>query len=233
MGRSYLAQSRSDRSITSTIVPSTIVRFPADSAAARSQHAMAASAAADALADLSADTSQSSHDSEEDESNDSECSDDEDDDSILTGTFGSRFKRFCWALCCACFDCCCRCVHLRKKIRQAECCLCCRTSRPSDHPLQLTGVSRGAIKELTSLQEYQYPPGCWGATVRRAHITRAKWIRFRNYIRSTLEFAENGNPVYSFHILLKKDNWDSFLLFGAKPIHYAYQKFSLVWHKDP
>ena len=198
MGRSYIAQSRSDRSITSTIVPSTVVRFPADSAAATSQRVVAGAAdvSADVSADLSADSLHFGHDSEEEESSDSECSDDEDDDSILTGTFESRFRRFCWALSCAFFDCCCRCVHIRKKIRQTRCCQNCmrRTRKQSDHPLQPTGVSRGAIKDLTSFQEYQYTPGCWGSTPRRNRITRrAKWIRFRNYVRDTLEFAENGN----------------------------------------
>ena len=172
IGKSYLAQSRSDRSINSTIVPATTVRIP-----------------------TSADPGIRS-DSEYEESSSSVTetgSDDEDeeDDSVLTGTFSTRIQRFCWALCCACCDCCCRCIYLRKKTRDSECCRlsCLSRSKAQDPALSLQHIpSCGAT---TSTQD-QEPKGCWPATVRWVSSIHAKWVRFRNCVRDKVEFAEHG-----------------------------------------
>ena len=197
---SYLAQSQSDRSLCST--PATLrlsdslthERSTSRTSRKRpagddSKRETSFSCSSNSSSEENIGEGQSSHTYSDSDSGDENDEDDEDDDSIITGGLGTRLERFCWALCCACSDCCrCRDPCLN--------CLCCRSRAISRHEsVELSGIeigtNGGLINDNLSSLNKPYSGKC-EKCVSCIIRTWKQWIRLRTYFRDTVEFAENG-----------------------------------------
>ena len=130
---------------------------------------------------------QSSHSCSESESGDEDNDVDDDDDSSITGGVGSRLRRFCWALCCACSDCC-RCRD------PCSNCWCCRSrtiARDESGEHSAIEIENGVLMHdnISALnKDSRKCENCVSCIER----TWKRWIRLKTYFRDTVEFAENG-----------------------------------------
>ena len=124
--------------------------------------------------------------------NENEDDDDEDDDTTITGALGSRLHRFCWALCCACSDCC------RCKEPSCSRCSCCRTRNFTRDELSGIEIENDVLmldNDNVNKDNRGKCKSCVGCLQR----TWTRWIRLKVYVRDKVEFAENGkNTIYKF-----------------------------------
>ena len=137
----------------------------------------------------SAHTCSDSYGSEDEDGN----GEDEDDDnaSVLTGTFGSRLKRFCWALCCAGSDCC-RCTLFK-----CSKCSCCRSRIKGEGINELGEGEFGGVEidngvlmhENDSGANAEKPGNCCSNWLKQ---TWSRWTTLKKAVCDYLEFAENG-----------------------------------------
>ena len=199
---SYLSQSQSNRSICST--PSASLRLPPFSShdtrngshkkkESGDENKRTASFSGSSYSNSLDDNGeyQSSHtcsNSASDDDIDDDLDDDEDeDDSTITGALGSRLHRFCWALCCACSDCC------RCKEPCSNCCSCCRSRILARD--ELSGgieIENGVLmQDINSTNKNSTAGKCRGC-VTCLQRTWFRWIKLKTYVRDTVEFAENG-----------------------------------------
>ena len=193
---SYLSQSQSNRSICST--PSASLRLPPFSNGRHKKKesgdedkrkaSLSGSSYSNSLEDNG--EYQSSHtcsNSASDDEIDDDLDDDEDeDDSTITGALGSRLNRFCWALCCACSDCC------RCKEPCSNCCSCCRSRiLVRDELSEGIEIENGVLMQEINATNKDIAGKCRGC-VTCLQRTWFRWIKLKTYVRDIVEFAENG-----------------------------------------
>ena len=204
---SYLSQSQSNRSICST--PSASLRLPEfqPSETRNGRHKKKDSGNEDKRTASFSGSSysnsvddngeyQSSHTcsnsaSDDDIDDDLDDDEDDDDDSTITGALGSRLQRFCWALCCACSDCC------RCKEPCSNCCSCCRSRiLVRDDLSGGIEIENGVLMQDLNVSNKDGTAGRCRGCVACLQRTWFRWIKLKTYVRDTVEFAENGKHIY-------------------------------------
>ena len=225
---SYLSQSQSNRSICST--PSASLRLPEfhPSETRNGKHKKkesgdegkrTASFSGSSYSNSIEDNGeyQSSHtcsNSASDDDIDDDLDDDEDDDdSTITGALGSRLQRFCWALCCACSDCC------RCKEPCSNCCSCCRSRILVRDDLSCgIEIENGVLMQDINSSNKDNTAGKCRSCVTCLQKTWFRWIKLKTYVRDTVEFAENGTYqlkyLYCYNFTIRYWIYRNYDIFG-------------------